>query len=79
MKEKDIINFDITNDKINQLIDSVISNIPDSWPTIYKIRYIYLEIGKKLYKDVDFFFSADGKLGDEIYLFLKLKKYIIII
>lgn len=67
MKENnnDILNFEITREKINYLIDTVISDIPKYWPNIYKIRYIYLEIGKKLYKDADFFFSADGKLGEE--------------
>ena len=38
--KKDIINFDITNKKINLLIDEVISKIPEDWPNIYKIRYI---------------------------------------
>ena len=47
MDKKDIINFDVTNDKINKLIDSVVSNIPDNWPTIYKIRY---RRRNKLYK-----------------------------
>ena len=42
----------------------IISQLKEDWPTLYKIRYIYLEIGKRFYKDVDFFFSADGKLGD---------------
>lgn len=60
----DIVNFKITQERINQLIDTVISGIQEDWPTIYKIRYIYLEIGRCLYKDVDFFFSADGKLGE---------------
>ena len=57
-------NFDI-NEQINRLIDEVVSGIKNNWPMTYKIRYIYLEVGKRLYKDVDFFFSADGKLGED--------------
>lgn len=56
-------NFNI-EEQIKELVDEVIAGIHDEWPMIYKIRYIYLEIGKKLYKDVDFFFSADSKLGE---------------
>ena len=57
-------NFE-TNEHINSLINEVINSINTEWPILWKIRYIYLEVGKRLYKDVDFFFSADGKLGDD--------------
>ena len=50
---------------VNELINGVISGIHEEWPIIYKIRYIYLGIGKALYKDTDFFFSVDGKLGED--------------
>ena len=50
--------------KIQDLINEVVTKVDKNWPTIYKVRYIYLEIGKRLYKDVDFFFSVDGKLGE---------------
>lgn len=62
--KKDLNNY-ITDEKVNNIINSVISGINDKWPTIYKIRYIYLEIGKRLYRDTDFFFSVDGKLGED--------------
>ena len=52
-------NFNI-EEQIKELVDEVIAGVHDEWPMIYKIRYIYLEIGKKLYKDVDFFFSASN-------------------
>lgn len=61
-----IVHNSIFNDgNVDKIIDSVISGINPNWPTIYKIRYIYLEIGKKLYRDTDFFFSVDGKLGKD--------------
>lgn len=62
-QKKDILKIDITEKKINDLVNLVTSKVNPEWPTIYKIRYVYLEIGKHLYKDADFFFSADGKLG----------------
>ena len=70
--------FDI-EEQINQIVNEVILNIQDDWPMIYKIRYIYLEIGKRFYKDVDFFFSADGKLGDVNLSIPEIKKSIIVI
>lgn len=47
---------------IDKLIDLVIHDMKQDWPTIYKIRYIYLELGKYLSKDTDFFFSLQNKL-----------------
>ena len=47
---------------IDELSDKIISNMSNLWPDIYKIRYIYLELGKYLSKDTDFFFSCDNKL-----------------
>ena len=49
---------------INTLIDEVVSNVHDDWPTLYKIRYVYLAVGKELMRDTDFFLSVDGKLGE---------------
>lgn len=49
---------------INNLIDEVVSNVKDEWPTLYKIRYVYLAVGKQLMRDTDFFLSVDGKLGN---------------
>lgn len=65
MEQKNILmNLGINIKKVDELIDEVIEGINEEWPSIYKIRYIYLEIGKRIYKDADFFFSADGKLGE---------------
>lgn len=47
---------------IDELANTIISKIDPNWPNIYKIRYIYLELGKILAKDTDFFFSCDNKL-----------------
>ena len=47
---------------INMLIDGIVSNVHDDWPTLYKIRYVYLAVGKELMRDTDFFLSVDGKL-----------------
>ena len=38
----DLINLDITNERINRLIDDVISGIQEDWPVIYKIRYKFI-------------------------------------
>ena len=48
---------------IEEIIDKIIGEVNDDWPTIYKIRYVYLALGKSLSKDTDFFFSAEEKLG----------------
>jgi len=50
--------------EIDKLINLVTKDIKDEWPTIYKIRYIYLELGKYLSKDTDFFFSVGNKLDE---------------
>ena len=49
---------------LDNLTKMVTNGINDSWPTIYKIRYIYLNLGKYLSKDTDFFFSCDNKLDE---------------
>ena len=49
---------------INILIDEIVSNVKDEWPILYKIRYVYLALGKELMRDTDFFLSVDGKLGN---------------
>ena len=60
----DLMELEYTEEKINKIIDTVIAGIQEDWPTVYKIRYIYLGIGKCLFKDSDFFFSVDKKLGE---------------
>ena len=48
---------------IDELINLVTKDINNDWSTLYKIRYVYLELGKYLSKDTDFFFSVDNKLN----------------
>lgn len=47
---------------INEIKQEIISKIDINWPTLYKIRYVYLMLGKYLSKDTDFFLSVDNKL-----------------
>lgn len=49
---------------IDDIINSVISGVKEEWPLIYKIRYVYITLGKFLKKNTDFFFSVDHKLGE---------------
>lgn len=48
---------------INEIINNIVLGVNSEWPTINKIRYAYVELGKYLQKDTDFFFSVDKKLG----------------
>lgn len=50
---------------IDNIIDSILNRMNPNWPLLYKIRYIYLEVGKVLYKNTDFFFSIEKKLGNQ--------------
>lgn len=50
---------------INEAVDFIIKGVKDEWSALEKIRYVYLELGKILYKNTDFFFSVDNKLGDK--------------
>ncbi len=50
---------------INEAVDYIINGVKEEWTVLEKIRYVYLELGKILYKNTDFFFSADKKLGDK--------------
>ena len=49
---------------VNELIEKVVSSVKSEWTTLEKIRFVYLETGKYLSKNTDFFFSMDGKLDD---------------
>ncbi len=64
----------LTDEEVNQMIEEVVAGIHEDWPMIYKIRYIYLEIGKRVSRDTDFFFSVDGKLGDANLSIEKIKE-----
>lgn len=50
---------------INDVVKKVVDGVNPSWPTLHKIRYVYLSLGKLLKKDTDFFFSVDNKLADK--------------
>lgn len=50
---------------INDVVKHVINGVNPEWPILYKIRYVYLALGKTLQKDTDFFFSVDNKLADK--------------
>ncbi len=41
---------------INEIINYVVLGVNYNWPTINKIRYAYVELGKYLQKNTDFFF-----------------------
>jgi len=45
--------------------DQIINGINPSWTNIQKIRYVYLELGKVLTKDADFFISAQKKFDSK--------------
>lgn len=58
---------------IKEIIENVIKGLHDDWSTLYKIRYVYIELGKLLEKDTDFFFSVDNKLGEKNLSFEEIK------
>ena len=49
---------------VNEIVNRVVFSVKKEWSTLEKIRFVYLETGKYLVKDTDFFFSMDGKLDD---------------
>ncbi len=49
---------------INEIINNIILGVKSEWSSLTKIRYAYVELGKYLQKDTDFFFSVDKKLGE---------------
>ena len=51
-------------DTTERIIKEVIDGIDNNYTKDEKIRYVYIELGKRLSKDVDYFFSALDKLGD---------------
>ena len=50
---------------VDELVTKVVSGIKPEWDTLHRIRYVYIEVGKVLCRDTDFFFSIDEKLGDK--------------
>lgn len=49
---------------INEIINNIVLGVKSEWSNLTKIRYAYVELGKYLQKDTDFFFSVDKKLGE---------------
>ncbi len=49
-------------DETEKIIEEIINGIDSSYTKNEKIRYVYLELGKRLSKDADFFFSVFNKL-----------------
>ncbi len=49
---------------VNELTEKVIAGIKPEWDDLHKIRYVYIEVGKVIARDTDFFFSVDNKLED---------------
>lgn len=50
---------------INDLYNKVAQGVDEKWSDLYKMRYIYLTVGKYLIKNTDFFYSVDKKLGNQ--------------
>ena len=50
---------------INDLYNKVAQGVDENWSDLYKMRYIYLAVGKYLIKNTDFFYSVDKKLGNQ--------------
>ena len=50
---------------INDLYNKVAQGVDEKWSDLYKMRYIYLTVGKYLIKNTDFFYSVDKKLGSQ--------------
>lgn len=63
------MNFDV-----DELIEKVINGINSNWTTNEKIRYVYIEVGKKLAKDITFFYSLGNKINEESLSIDELKK-----
>lgn len=60
--------------QIDNIIEKIINGIHPNWSTIYKIRYVYIELGKVLSKNTDFFFSVDRKLTEDNMSFKEIKE-----
>ena len=53
-------------DIMNNIVNKVINNVDENWNKLQKIRYVYLELGKYLEKNTDFFLNeklAKGNLS----------------
>lgn len=47
---------------LNELIEQITSSVEPSWDTLKKIRHVYIELGKYLEKNTDFFMTVMHKV-----------------
>lgn len=47
---------------LNIIINDIVSRVDKRWSTLEQARFAYVELGKYLQKNTDFFFSVDNKL-----------------
>ena len=59
---------------VNELTEKVIAGIKPEWDDLHKIRYVYIEVGKVIARDTDFFFSVDNKLEESNLSVEEIKK-----
>ena len=50
---------------LNELIEQITSSVEPSWDTLKKIRYVYIELGKYLEKNTDFFMTVMHKVHND--------------
>ena len=50
---------------LDELINEITSSVDPSWDTLKKIRYVYIELGKYLEKNTEFFMSVMHKVKKE--------------
>ncbi len=59
---------------INEIINDIVSRVDNSWSVLSKVRFAYVELGKYLQKNTDFFFSVDNKLQGNNLSFEEIEK-----
>ncbi len=59
--------------EIEAMEEKIINGINPEWDELTIVRYVYIELGKILCKNVTFFYSLDNKLGELNYSFDQIK------
>lgn len=59
---------------INEIINDIVRRVDSSWLVLQKTRFAYIELGKCLEKNTDFFFSVDRKLQDKNLTFEEIEQ-----
>ncbi|MDD3453513.1 MAG: hypothetical protein PHN42_04525 [Bacilli bacterium] len=62
------------DNNLKEAINNILSKVSSEWTTNEKIRYIYIQIGKILNKDVSFFYTLFGFMGSYGYDYFELKE-----